>query len=74
MKRVLLLLLGLLFLSFNQEPFNDAREFHVKIVGEPAVEKFEREFPNLTSDRTVYISYLGKYYIGHEDAYIRLLY
>lgn len=73
MKRVLLLLLGLLFLSFNPYPFNNPRDFHVKIVGEQAVEKFERKFPMITSDRTVYVVYLGKYFTGHEDAYIRLL-
>ncbi len=74
MKQVLLLLLGLLFLSWSSLINDDVREFHVKVAGEHQVEKFEKKFPQITSNKSVYIAYLGKYYNGHEDAYARLLY
>lgn len=71
MKYIILLLLMLLFSSFN--PCNDAREFHIGVAGEEQVEQFEKKHPQIISDREVYIAYLQKYYKGNEDAFINLL-
>jgi hypothetical protein len=54
-------------------PYNSAHDFHVKIVGEAEVERFESKFPFISSDEAVYIAYLRKYYKGHEDDYINLM-
>ena len=72
LKKIILLLLGVLFLSSTSQP-DRVREFHVKMVGEQNVEKFEHKFPQITSDKAVYIAYLSIYYNGHEDEYIRLM-
>lgn len=71
MKYIILLLLVLLFSSFNL--CNDAREFHVGVVGEEQVEQFEKKYPQIINKREVYVAYLQRYYKGNEDAFIILL-
>lgn len=70
-KYIIIFALVILFSSFN--PCNDAREFHVEIVGEERVELFEEKFPQIVCNREVYIAYLQKYYRGNEDAFMNLL-
>ena len=55
------------------QPYNSAREFHIKVVGRLEVEKFERQYPQVVNDRPVYMAYLQKYYKGNEDEFILLL-
>lgn len=71
MKNFLIVLSFLLFTSFNS--YNDAREFHIRVVGIEEVEKFETKFPQITVDRSVYIAYLGKYYRDNENEYCLML-
>lgn len=52
-------------------PSNDARDFHVSVVGE--VIEFENKFPQIVKNEAVYIAYLQQYYKGNEDEFIKLL-
>lgn len=71
MKNFLIILLFLLCTSFSLH--NDARDFHIRVVGIEEVEKFEAKFPQITIDRSVYIAYLGKYYRDNEHEYCLML-
>lgn len=54
-------------------PSNDARDFHVSIVGEERVIEFENKFPQIVKNEAVYIAYLQQYCKGNEDEFIKLL-
>lgn len=54
-------------------PSNDARDFHVSVVGEERVIEFENKFPQIVKNEAVYIAYLQQYYKGNEDEFIKLL-
>lgn len=54
-------------------PSNDARGFHVSVVGEERVIEFENKFPQIVKNEAVYIAYLQQYYKGNEDEFIKLL-
>ena len=43
-------------------PSNDARDFHVSVVGEERVIEFENKFPQIVKNEAVYIAYLQQYY------------
>lgn len=71
MKYIVVLLLMILLSSFNI--CNDAKEFHIGIVGEEKVEQFEKKFPQIVNDRSVYVAYLQKYYKIDEEGFVNLL-
>lgn len=71
MKNFLILLLFILCTSFNS--YNDAKEFHKRVVSSEEVEKFEKKFPQIVNNRPVYIAYLHKFYRGNEDEYCLML-
>lgn len=71
MKYILITFLFILLVSFYKK--DDARDFHVKVVGIEEVRKFELRFPKIAYNRPVYVAYLQKYYKGHEDEFINLL-
>lgn len=71
MKYLLIILTLWVFTSFKS--VNDAKEFHIQMVGIEEVEKFEHKFPQVTCNRHVYVAYLGKYYRGHENEYCLML-
>lgn len=50
-------------------PSNDARGFHVSVVGEERVIEFENKFPQIVKNEAVYIAYLQQYYKGNEDEF-----
>ena len=73
MKKVLIIILYILLTSFTYEPFYKVRQFHVKMVGEAQVEKFEKQYPQITRNHEVYVAYLSIFYKGNEDEYINLI-
>ena len=73
MKKILIILLCVLSTSFKYEPFYNVRQFHVKMVGETKVERFEKQYPQITRNHEVYVAYLGIFYTGHEDEYMKLI-
>lgn len=73
MKKVLIIILCILLTSFTYEPFYKVRQFHVKMVGEAQVEKFEKQYPQITRNHEVYVAYLSIFYEGNEDEYMNLI-
>lgn len=71
MKNILIILLFLLFTSF--ESHDMVRDFHVKMVGTKEVKKFEVNFPQIVSNRYVYIAYLEKYCKRDMNGYCSIL-
>lgn len=71
MRKILITIVAILCLSM--QPYNSAREFHIKMVGKLEVEKFERQHPQVANNRAVYMAYLQKYYRGNENEFILLL-
>lgn len=70
-KRMLLGFLLILCASFN--PYDNVKDFHTKAIGAEKVEQFEKRFPQIVSNRAVYIAYLQRYYKGNEFEFHQLL-
>lgn len=69
MKYLLIFLLFIITSVYNY-PINYPRKFHVNVIGNEEVIKFENKYPEIVKNKKVYIAYLNRYY---SDEYVNLL-
>lgn len=73
MIKYICIIFTLFIFTSSDKPINDARDFHVNVVGEKQVEIFELKFPQIVNNRKTYIAYLQQYYTNNESEFINLL-